>query len=128
MPLTTRDKEFLERLRGLIDEKELRVELRDEISPRMVLRQNYGDRIERAFGVTRQGVRWRFGHVFNDLYVNALVTVLLVESAFGTGLRQDAMTIARHRADLAREARKQGLATFARRQNGEKTPKEGGRG
>lgn len=106
MSLTRKDKEFLAALRSLMDERQLRVELKDDGMLRLVLRQNYGDRIQKTFGVTRQGVRWRFNHVFNDIYVNALVTLLLVESQFGTELRQQAMEVARRRAELYRKAQR----------------------
>jgi len=109
MSLTRKDKEFLAALRSLMDERQLRVELKDDGMLRLVLRQNYGDRIQKVFGVTRQGVRWRFNHVFNDMYVNALVTLLLVESQFGVELRQQAMAVARRRAELYRKA--QGFST-----------------
>lgn len=104
MALTRKDKEFLAALRRLVDEKQLRVELKDDGRLRLVLRQNYGDKISEAFHVTRQGVRWRFNHVFNDLYVNALVTLLLVESQFGTELRHQAMAVARRRVEMYRKA------------------------
>ena len=35
----------------------LAIELREEGFKRLVLRQNYGDKIEREFGLTRQGLR-----------------------------------------------------------------------
>lgn len=104
MALTTKDKEFLERLRVLLDEKALSIDLKDDGYLRLVLRKNYGDKIERTFGVTRQGVRWRFNHIFNDRYVNALFTLLLVESAFGAGLRRHALSIARQRMDFRKRA------------------------
>jgi hypothetical protein len=115
MPLTTKDKEFLEELRRLLEEKQLRIEIKDDGFLRMVLRQNYGDRIERSFGVTRQGVRWRFNHLFNEQYVNALTTILLIESTFGTGLRQEAMAIVRQRVELIQQAQKQGSHILQRR-------------
>ena len=116
MALTTKDKEFLERLRVLLDDKQLRIELKDDGFLRMVLRQNYGDRVEQSFGVTRQGVRWRFSHIFNEQYVNALVTILLIESAFGTDLRHHAMAIAKQRAEFIAKATKVGSHTVPRRQ------------
>ncbi|MCC6699789.1 MAG: hypothetical protein IT365_29470 [Candidatus Hydrogenedentes bacterium] len=106
MSLTRKDKEFLAALRSLMDERQLRMELKDDGMLRMVLRQNYGDRIQHTFGVTRQGVRWRFNHIFNEMYVNALVTLLLVESHFGTELRVQAMAVARRRAELYRKAQR----------------------
>ena len=51
MNLTTKDKEFLEKLSKLLDEKELAVELRTQPFKRFVLRRNYGDKIHRAFGM-----------------------------------------------------------------------------
>ncbi len=91
-------------MRRLVDEKQLRVELKDDGRLRLVLRQNYGDKISEAFHVTRQGVRWRFNHVFNDMYVNSLQTILMVESLFGTELRKQAMAVARRRVELYRKA------------------------
>ena len=44
----------------------------------MVLRGTYGDKIYKAFRMTRQGVRWRFRRVLNDIYVSAFETILLV--------------------------------------------------
>ena len=60
MKLTLKDKAFLERLRALLDSKDLFIELKNDGLKRLILRQNYGDQIESAFGLTRQGVRWRF--------------------------------------------------------------------
>ena len=104
MNLTTKDKEFLERLKRLLDEKELVVELRTQPFKRFVLRRNYGDKIHRTFGMTRQGVRWRFQRVFNDIYVSALETILTVERAFGAALRDDAVQIAQERYLLRKKA------------------------
>ena len=39
----------------------------------MVLRGAYGDRVHQAFRMTRQGVRWRFRRLFNEVYVSAFV-------------------------------------------------------
>ncbi len=43
MKLTVKDKEFLERLRELMQNKELSVDLKTDGYKRMVLRGNYGD-------------------------------------------------------------------------------------
>ena len=102
MKLTQKDKEFLERLSPLLEEKGLCIDLVESNWPRLVLRKNYGDRIERVFGLSRQGVRWRFNRVFNEMYVQAYATILWVESRFGTGLREKAMTIAQSRAQRDR--------------------------
>ena len=97
MKLTTKDKEFLERLLKLSDEKGLSVGLIRTGLPRMVLRKNYGDKVEKAFGMTRQGVRWRFNRLFNEIYVSAYETIYFIESYFGTDLRKKAMEIAKDR-------------------------------
>ena len=97
MKLTIKDKEFLERLKWAMDQKALSVELKSSGVRRLVLRQNYGDRIERDFRMTRQGIRWRFQRLFNEIYVSAYETIYWVENQFGTALRQDALAIARER-------------------------------
>jgi len=100
MKLTEKDRVFLERLRCLLDEKDLSIELKEDGLKRLVLRKNYGDRIEQAFGLTRQGVRWRFQRLFNEIYVHAYITICWVESNFGTELREKALAIARERLEL----------------------------
>jgi len=57
MNLSEKDKVFLERLKTLCDENQLEIELRNVGVKYMVLRQNYGDKVESSFGMTRQGVR-----------------------------------------------------------------------
>ena len=104
MNLTVKDKDFLEQLRRLMDEKELNVEMRESPFKHFVLRNNYGDKIHRSFGMTRQGVRWRFQRVFGDVYVSALETILTIERTFGTALRNDAIQIAQERYALRKAA------------------------
>jgi len=116
MKLTTKDAAFLETLRKLLEEKQLRIELLEDVMKRLVLRQNYGDRVAASFHLTRQGVRWRFNHVFNQTYVNAYLTILLVESKFGTDLRHHAMAIAKQRAELRQKALKLGQLPVPRRE------------
>jgi len=115
MKLTSKDKAFLEQLRLLCDEKQLRIELSEDGMQRLVLRQNYGDRIARAFGVTRQGVRWRFHRLFNEIYVEAYERVWWIEANFGTELRRHAMAIAKQRIELRQKARKLGEIILPRR-------------
>ncbi len=115
MKLTLRDKEFLEQLRRLLDEKQLEIELKETGLKYMVLRRNYGDRIESDFGMTRQGVRWRFNRLFNEIYTEAYSTIIWVESNFGTDLRNYAMAIARQRVDLRKKAKKTGIMDIPRR-------------
>ena len=104
MKLTQKDAEFVARLGQLLDEKDLSVELRRRPVAHMVLRRNYGAKIAAVFGVTRQGVRWRFNRVFNEVYVQAYCTICWIESRFGAELRQMALEVARDRAEMRRRA------------------------
>lgn len=113
MRLTQKDKEFIETLRRLIEEKQLHIELIDDGVKRLVLRQNYGDKIELAFGMTRQGVRWRFQRLFNDVYVEAYERILWIESTFGHELRGHAIAIAKERAEMRRRIIEQQQRTIA---------------
>ena len=120
MKLTLKDKDFLERLRPLLDSKGLDIDLKKDGLKRLILRKNYGDRIEKVFGVTRQGVRWRFQRLFNEIYVEAYSTIFIIESLFGTGLRQKALEIARERVELRKKAQKMGNFEFHRLKNSQK--------
>ena len=120
MKLTAKDRDFLERLRALLDSKDLDIELKKDGLKRLVLRQNYGEKIESSFGMTRQGVRWRFQRLFNEIYVNAYETVFWVESNFGVELRQKAIEIARERVMLRQQAQKMGQFVIYRREKQEK--------
>ena len=104
MKLTEKDKEFLERLRRLMNERELYVDFQEEGLKRLILRRNYGERIAQEFEMTRQGVRWRFQRLFSDIYPSAYEVVLWIESNFGTELRAKAMEMARQRVDLRKKA------------------------
>lgn len=115
MRLTAKDKEFLERLAPLMEQRQLSIEMKEDGVRRLVLHGNYGDRIEREFGMTRQGVRWRFQRLFNGVYVEAYERILWIESMFGNGLRHQAMAIAKERVDLRRQARKVSGAILQRR-------------
>jgi hypothetical protein len=108
MRLTLKDKDFLERLRILLDSKDLAIELKYGGFKRFVLRQNYGDKIENAFKMTRQGIRWRFQRLFNEIYVNAYLAIFWIESNFGTELRQKALEIAKEQVELRKNAHKIG--------------------
>ena len=103
MVLTEKDKQFLEQLRHLVESKDLRVELRPGQPSYMVLRGNYGDKVDQAFHMTRQGVRWRFQRLFNDVYVEAFSALLFIEKTFGTQLRDYAIRISRERYALRQE-------------------------
>ena len=88
---------------------------------RFVLRQNYGDKVEKTFKMSRQGVRWRFYRLFNEVYVSAYETIYFVESSFGAELRQMAMEVAKERVELRKKAQKVDFFDASRR---EKAPSE----
>ena len=70
----------------------------------MVLKGTYGNKIHKTFRITRQGVRWRFQRLFNHVYVEAFLTILMIEKIFGTQLRDYAMRISKERYALRQEA------------------------
>ena len=117
MKLTVKDKDFLEKLKRLLEEKELKIDLKEDGLKRFVLRQNYGDKLEKSFHMTRQGVRWRFQRLFNEIYTNAYETVFWMESNFGTELRPMALEIARERVALRKKASSKGFFEAYRREN-----------
>lgn len=104
MNLSEKDKIFLEKLKKLYEEKELEIELRDLGYKYLVLKQNYGDKIENYFNMTRQGVRWRFHRLFNQIYVSAYETIYFVESNFGPSLRASALEIVKERVEMRKKA------------------------
>lgn len=118
MKLTLKDKDFLEKLKTLVETKHLSIELKQDGLKRLVLRQNYGDRIETEFGMTRQGVRWRFQRLFNQIYINSYLAIYWIESNFGTHLRHDAMAIAKEQVELRKKAQKMGQFRLCRREKG----------
>jgi len=117
MKLTQKDRDFLERLKMLLESKDLSVEMKEDGYKRLVLRQNYGTKIESCFKMTRQGVRWRFQRLFNDIYVDAYMTIYLVESQFGTQLRQQALAIAKERVEMRKKYQQIGKFDVGRRQS-----------
>ncbi|MDI6451623.1 hypothetical protein [Anaerobaca lacustris] len=104
MRLTEKDKEFLERLHDLMDSHDLSVELRIGRPSHMVLKGTYGEKIHKTFRMTRQGVRWRFQRLFNEVYVSAFATILFIEKMFGTQLREHAVRIGKERYEARRQA------------------------
>ena len=120
MKLTQKDKDYLERLKLLLDAKDLAVDMKDDGYKRLVLRQNYGDKIEAAFKMTRQGVRWRFQRLFNDIYVSAYEAIYIIESQFGTQLRQQALAIVRERVEMRKKQQKIGKMSLCRRESNDK--------
>lgn len=101
--MTEKDKEFLETLKRLMDSRDLSVELRQGRPSYLVLRGAYGDRVHQSFRVSRQGVRWRFWRLFNQIYVSAFETILFIETNFGPQLRDHAIRISRERYALRRD-------------------------
>jgi hypothetical protein len=106
----------LKRLRVLLDLKDLSIELKNDGLKRLVLRQNYGDKIESSFGMTRQGVRWRFNRLFNEIYIAAYESLYWIESHFGTDLRSMALEIAKERVAMRQKAQKMGNTNRCRRE------------
>ena len=111
MKLTEKDKTFLEILKKLMDSKDLWVELKSGRPSRMVLKGTYGEKVHKALRMTRQGVRWRFWRLFNDIYVSAFETILFLEKVFGTQLREHAMRISKERYTLRQEIARSGFQT-----------------
>jgi len=87
-----------------MESKDLWVELKPGQPSYMVLRGTYGDKVYRAFRMTRQGVRWRFWRIYNDIYISAFEALLLIETTFGTQLREHAIRISKERYALRQEA------------------------
>ena len=106
MKLTEKDKEFLVRLKELIDSRDLSVEIKIDKPSYMILRGTYGEKIHKTFRMTRQGVRWRFQRLFGDIYVSAFETILMIEKTFGTYLRDYAIRISKDRYALRQEIAK----------------------
>jgi len=90
-------------LQRLMDSKDLSVELRPDTPSRMVLKGTYGEKIHKTFGVTRQGVRWRFQRLFGQVYVEAFLTILMIEKTFGTHLRDYTIRISKERYALRQQ-------------------------
>ena len=109
MKLTEKDKTFLENLKVLMESKDLWVELKPAEPSYMVLKGTYGEKIHRTFRVTRQGVRWRFQRLFNQVYVEAFETILFLEKVFGTELRQYAIKISKQRYRIFQDAMQHGF-------------------
>ena len=117
MKLTEKDKDFIEKLKMLLESKDLSIDLVDAGLLRLVLRQNYGDKIMSEFKMTRQGVRWRLHRLFNEVYLNAYLTIFWIESNFGVGLREKVIKIAKQHVELRKKAQKTGFMPACRRDN-----------
>ena len=128
MKLTEKDKMFLEELKKLMESKDLWVELQPGKPSYMVLRGTYGQKVHQAFRMSRQGVRWRFWHIFNRAYVEAFSTILFIEKAFGPELREHAIRISKERYVLHQESQQNGFQSadslLPRRQEPNEGPAE----
>ncbi len=127
MKLTEKDAEFLHKLRELMESRDLWVELKRDKPSYMILKGTYAEKIHRIFRMTRQGVRWRFQRVFNDVYVSAFETILAIEKSFGTHLREHAIRISQERYALRQEALSRGFqsADMFQRDEGRDGDREG---
>lgn len=85
-----------------MDLKDLRVVLKPGEPSRMILKGTYGEKIHKTFGVTRQGVSWRFQHLFGQAYVRSFETIMFIEKIFGIQLRDYAIRISKERYALRR--------------------------
>ena len=92
-----------------MESKELKVQLAPGEPSRMVLKGTYGEQIHKTFGVTRQGIRWRFQHLFGRAYVEAFETIMFIEKGFGTQLREYAIRISKERYALRQKDRHSGF-------------------
>jgi hypothetical protein len=59
--------------------------------------------------MSRQGVRWRFHRALSEMYVSAFETILFIEKAFGTELREHAIRISKERYDERQKWRENGF-------------------
>ena len=92
-----------------MESKDLWVELKPSRPSYMVLKGTYGEKIHKTFRITRQGVRWRFYRLFNQVYVDAFSTILMIEKIFGTELREYAVSISKERYELRQECLSKGF-------------------
>jgi len=102
--MSEKDKVFLEKLKKLMDSKDLWVELISGQPSYMILKGTYGEKVHKTFGVTRQGVRWRFHHLFGKKYVESFETIMFIEKIFGSQLRDYAIRISRERYELRQKS------------------------
>ena len=96
-------------MKKLTESKDLWVELKPNNPSYMVLKGTYGEKIHKTFRVSRQGVRWRFHRLYNQVYVEAFETILFLEKTFGTQLREYAIKISKERYALRQEALNRGF-------------------
>ena len=102
---------FLETLKQLMESNDLSVELKLDRPSYMVLKGTYGERVHEAFRMSRQGVRWRFQRLFNEIYVSSFETILFIERIFGSQLREHAIRISKERHALHQKACRGGFVS-----------------
>ena len=109
-----------------MESKDLWIELRPGRPSSLVLKGTYGEKVHQSFRMSRQGVRWRFHRVFSEMYVSAFETILFIEKAFGTQLRDHAIRISKERYDERQKWRENGFqgadSLTSRRQTQEPAP------
>ena len=98
-----------------MESHDLWVELRPGSPSYMVLCGTYGEKVHRSFRMSRQGVRWRFQRLLNQIYVSSFEIVLMIETTFGTQLRDHAIRISKERYALRREIVFESADRLARR-------------
>ena len=101
-------------MKKMMDSKDLKVQLKAGEPSRMVLKGTYGEKIHKTFDVTRQGVRWRFQHLFGMAYVQAFETIMFIEKIFGSQLRDYAIRISKERYVLRQKALQPGFEDIAK--------------
>ena len=101
-------------MKKLMDSKDLKVVLKPGEPSRMVLKGTYGEKIHKTFGVTRQGVRWRFQHLFGQAYIHSFETIMFIEKIFGSQLRDYAIRISRERYALRQKTLQPGFEDRAK--------------
>jgi len=87
------------------------VELKPDRPSYMVLKGTYGEKIHKAFRMSRQGVRWRFQRLLGDIYTSSFETILYIERVFGTQLRDHAIRISKERYELRQQMAENGFQT-----------------
>ncbi len=97
-----------------MDSKDLRVVLKPGEPSRMILKGTYGEKIHKTFSVTRQGVRWRFQHLFGQAYARSFETIMFIEKVFGSELRDYAIRISKERYTLRQKAMQPGFEDRAK--------------
>ncbi len=71
--------------------------------------------------MNRQGVRWRFQRLLNEIYVSAFKVIIFVERIFGKQLREHAIRISKERQALHQEAFRGGFVSAETLQRRRKT-------